>query len=107
MNVFYTIIFALFGVVICRDAKKQLPKPKVGDYCTVAMEQGYSDACVALCMNQAPQNRVAQACRAASMEMPRPTIRRWCEHGYSVAYTKTLKDLKTHFGVRAVMRSEV
>ena len=85
---------------VFRDAKKTLPKPKIGDFCTVAMEQGYSDACFALCMFQTPQNRVAQACRAASMEMPRPTVRRWCEHGYNVAYEKTLKDLNTYFVVQ-------
>eukprot|EP01006_Ploeotia_vitrea_P004298 TRINITY_DN114281_c0_g1_i1.p1 TRINITY_DN114281_c0_g1~~TRINITY_DN114281_c0_g1_i1.p1 ORF type:complete len:210 (+),score=3.70 TRINITY_DN114281_c0_g1_i1:133-762(+) len=87
-------------LAMCRDAKKTLPKPKVGDFCTVAMEQGYSDACFALCMFQTPQNRVAQACRAASMEMPRPTVRKWCEHGYNVAYAKTVKDLKDYFGTQ-------
>lgn len=29
--------------------------------------------------------------------MPRPTVRRWCEHGYNTAYQKTLADLATHF----------
>lgn len=85
---------------ICSDAKKTLPKPKIGDFCTVAMEQGYSDACFALCMYETPVNRVAQACRAASMEMPRPTVRRWCEHGYNVAYKKTLTDLASKFGTQ-------
>ena len=79
------------------DAKRTLPRPKVGDFCTRAMEQGFSDACVALCMDEKPVARVAQACRSAAIEMPRPTIRRWCEHGYNVAYEKTVKDLKTHF----------
>lgn len=81
----------------CREAKKTLPKPKVGDYCTIAMEQGFSDACVALCMDQQPQSRVAQTCRAASMEMPRPTVRKFCEHGYMTAFDKTVKELKNHF----------
>jgi len=61
------------------------------------MEQGFSDACVALCMEQQPVGRVAQTCRAAAIEMPRPTVRRWCEHGYNTAFRKTLTDLKTHF----------
>lgn len=61
------------------------------------MEQGFSDACVALCMEQQPVARVAQSCRAAAIEMPRPTVRRWCEHGYNVAFQKTLNDLRTHF----------
>ena len=33
-----------------RDSKKILPRPKVGDFCDMGMEQGYSDACVAICM---------------------------------------------------------
>ena len=82
---------------MCRQAKKTLPKPKVGEYCTVAMEQGFSDACWALCMSETPVNRVAQACRAASMEMPRPTVRKWCEHGYSKAFDQTSIQLKSHF----------
>ena len=61
------------------------------------MEQGFSDACIALCLEQKPVARVAQTCRAAAIEMPRPTVRKWCETGYNVAYTKTLKDLRTHF----------
>jgi hypothetical protein len=60
-------------MLIFRDAKKTLPKPKVGDFCTNAMEQGFSDACIALCMEQEPVSRIAQSCRAAAVEMPRPT----------------------------------
>lgn len=29
--------------------------------------------------------------------MPRPTVRKWCEHGYSVAYDKVLSELGNHF----------
>lgn len=65
------------------------------------MEQGFSDACVALCMNETPKHRVAQTCRAAAIEMPRPTVRRWCEHGYNVAFTKTTKDLKNRWANEA------
>ena len=75
---------------ICRDAKKTLPKPKVGDYCSNAMEQGFSDACNAICMDEKPVARLAQACRSAAVEMPRPTVRRWCEHGYRTAFEKTV-----------------
>jgi len=82
---------------MCRDAKRTLPRPKVGDFCSTAMEQGFSDACVALCMEQQPVGRVAQTCRAAAIEMPRPTVRKWCEHGYNVAFKKTVDDLRTHF----------
>ena len=45
-------------------------------------------------MGQVPVARVAQTCRSAAIEMPRPTVRKWCEHGYNVAYAKTLKDLR-------------
>ena len=61
------------------------------------MEQGFSDACIALCLEQKPVARVAQTCRAAAIEMPRPTVRKWCETGYNVAYQKTIKDLANHF----------
>lgn len=80
-----------------REAKRTLPRPKVGDFCSTAMEQGFSDVCVAYCMNQVPVARVAQTCRSAAIEMPRPTVRKWCEHGYNVAYAKTLKDLKNYW----------
>jgi len=82
---------------MCRDAKRTLPRPKVGDFCSTAMEQGFSDACVALCMEQEPVGRVSQTCRAAAIEMPRPTVRKWCEHGYNVAFQKTVTDLRSHF----------
>lgn len=65
------------------------------------MEQGFSDACIPLCMGEVPVPRIAQACRAASMEMPRPTIRKWCEHGYKQGYQKTAADLKSHFAAPA------
>merc|ERR1711988_1772055 len=82
---------------MCREAKRTLPRPKVGEFCTWAMEQGFSDACIALCLEQKPVARVAQTCRAAAIEMPRPTVRKWCETGYNVAYQKTIKDLSSHF----------
>ena len=30
-----------------------------------------------------------------------PTVRRWCEHGYNAAFSKTVQDLRDHF--RAVV----
>lgn len=84
-------------MAICADAKKTLPRPKVGDFCSIAMEQGFSDACVSLCMGQPPTPRLAQTCRSASIEMPRPTVRKWCEHGYTVGFQKTVQDLRTYF----------
>ena len=61
------------------------------------MEQGFSDACTSLCLGQRPVPRVAQSCRSAAIEMPRPTVRKWCEHGYNIAYSKTKAELATHF----------
>jgi hypothetical protein len=82
---------------MCRDAKKVLPRPKVGDFCTMAMEQAYSDVCMDYCMGKIPVSRLAQTCRAASMEMPRPTVRRWCEHGYTEAFKASKRVLATVF----------
>jgi len=50
--------------------------------------------------------RVAQTCRAAAIEMPRPTVRRWCEHGYNVAFEKTVTDLSSHFRIEAPIVEE-
>ena len=44
----------LHGLLLSREAKKTLPRPKVGDFCSVAMEQGFSDACVPLCLGNTP-----------------------------------------------------
>lgn len=98
---FYFSNFFLLFSNLFREAKRTLPRPKVGDFCSNAMEQGFSDACVSLCMEERPVPRVAQTCRAAAIEMPRPTVRRWCEHGYNVAFEKTIKDLSSHFRTEA------
>ncbi len=61
------------------------------------MEQAYSDVCMPLCLEESPVNRLAQSCRAAAIEMPRPTVRRWCEHGYSTAFQKANRELEKYF----------
>eukprot|EP00602_Paraphysomonas_sp_CaronLab_P005667 CAMPEP_0185027446 /NCGR_PEP_ID=MMETSP1103-20130426/12513_1 /TAXON_ID=36769 /ORGANISM="Paraphysomonas bandaiensis, Strain Caron Lab Isolate" /LENGTH=159 /DNA_ID=CAMNT_0027561447 /DNA_START=286 /DNA_END=765 /DNA_ORIENTATION=- len=61
------------------------------------MEDGFKDACYALCQEVKPVPRVAQSCRAAAVELPRPTIRKWCEHGYREGYRATTEALKTYF----------
>jgi hypothetical protein len=86
-------------MAMCRDAKKVLPRPKVGDFCSAAMEQGFKDACFALCQGQTPVPKIAQACRAAAIELPRPTVRNWCEHGYRQGYDKTVADMSSYFTV--------
>jgi hypothetical protein len=80
-----------------RDAKKHLPRPKVGDFCSRAMEDGFKDACYALCQGEKPVPRIAQACRAAAIELPRPTVRKWCEHGYKQGFGGTIEGLKNYF----------
>jgi hypothetical protein len=90
-----------------RNAKKTLPRPKIGDFCSNAMEMGFSDACVPLCIGEKPRNRVAQSCRAASMEMPRPTVRKWCEHGYNEGFSKTYRELNNHFQSEEVVPEPV
>lgn len=91
---------------MCREAKKTLPRPKIGDTCSIAMEQGFSDACISLCMGEQPVSRLAQSCRKAASEMPKPTVRRWCEHGYNVAFSKTTKDLTQHFIKKEISSKE-
>ena len=81
---------------ICHDADQQ-PSRKVGYYCNQASEKAYIQACQALCQNNDPIQSIASACRAAASELPRPTVRRWCEHGYSTSFSKTLKDLRSMF----------
>lgn len=70
------------------------------------MEQGFKDACQALCQGNKPVPRIAQSCRAAAIEMPRPTVRKWCEHGYRQGYSKTVESLKTYF-LESVAESDV
>lgn len=89
--------YEVMTLEMCREAKKTLPRPKIGDFCVRAMEQGFSDSCIALCMDERPVSRVAQSCRAAAVEMPRPTVRKWCEHGYTVSFQTTIEQLRFHF----------
>ena len=69
--------YEVLSLDICREAKKTLPRPKIGDTCSIAMEQGFSDACISLCMGEKPVSRLAQSCRKAASEMPKPTVRRY------------------------------
>ena len=84
-------------------------------------------------MEEQVVSRIAQTCRAAAMEMPRPTVRKWfcstavhifsvyiiitifffnyyffsriylyrCEHGYSVAFDKTRREVGNYFKAEA------
>jgi hypothetical protein len=61
------------------------------------MEDGFKDACFSLCRDERPVPRISQSCRAASMELPRPTVRKWCEHGYRQGYKATMDSLTNYF----------
>lgn len=70
------------------------------------MEDGYKDACYALCQEREPIPRISQACRGAAMELPRPTVRKWCEHGYRQGFKATIDSLSNYF-VRESSESEL
>lgn len=91
VNLFFCVLFT------DREAKKLLPRPKIGDFCTRAMEDGFKDACYAMCNDRDPIPRISQACRAAAMELPRPTVRKWCEHGYRQGFKATIDSLSDYF----------
>jgi hypothetical protein len=61
------------------------------------MEDGFKDACYALCEGERPVPRISQACRAAAIELPRPVVRKWCEHGYKQGYHATVDSLYSYF----------
>jgi len=92
-NVCNEMMLDVLTASICAEAKRTTPIPKLGSFCSMAMERGYRDACLALCMDRKPTYDIAQACRTAAIELPRPTVRTWCEHGYREAFYKTSKDL--------------
>lgn len=50
------------------------------------METGYYDVCMPLCLGQKVENRQWYACRKVSDELPKPTMARWCEHGYVAGF---------------------
>ena len=82
---------------ICADALKQQSSSKPGSFCRMAMEKGFKDSCLALCVKRKAEYDIAATCRAAATELPRPAVRRWCEHGYREAFYKTSKDLAVLF----------
>ena len=50
------------------------------------MEAGYYDVCMPLCLHQRIENRQWYACKKVSDELPKPTMARWCEHGYGEGF---------------------
>jgi hypothetical protein len=48
-------------------------------------------------MQERPEFKVAEACRSAAIEMPRPTVRKWCEHGYEQAFLRATRDVGALF----------
>jgi hypothetical protein len=65
------------------------------------MEQGFYDVCVPSCLGKTPQNGIAAACKKASHELPKPTMGKWCEHGYREAYRTSSIKLEGMFGEAA------
>ena len=41
-----------------------------------------------------------------AIEMPRPTVRKWCEHGYNAAFEKTKRDVSNYFKSESNKRSK-
>lgn len=69
-----------------REARKLYPRPRVGNACSDGMEAGFYDVCMPTCMGKESENRIWYACKKASDELPKPTMARWCEHGYREGY---------------------
>lgn len=61
------------------------------------MEIGYYDACIPMCLNKPVENRQWYACQKVSNELPKPTMARWCEHGYLEGYRGALQKLQGVF----------
>jgi hypothetical protein len=80
------------------DAKKLYPRPRVGDACIRGMENGFYDVCVPACLAKAPENRIWSACKKSSNELPKPTMGKWCEHGYREGYRAASIKLEGVFG---------
>jgi hypothetical protein len=82
---------------ICAEARRHLPRPRVGDFCSRAMEHAYHDVCLSLCHGTKPKSQLSNACRPAYSELPKPTIAQFCEHGYNTGYTVSMEHLKNYF----------
>lgn len=57
------------------------------------MESAFYDYCVPTCLGRSPENRIWHACKKASDELPKPTMGKWCEHGYREGYRATVLKL--------------
>ena len=90
---------SVLDMSICAEARRHLPRPRVGDFCSRAMETAYHDVCLALCHGRTPKAMTVEHCRPAYSELPKPTIARFCEHGYNTGFRVTSDKLKNRFVV--------
>jgi len=70
----------------CRQYRKTLPRPKVGNACRTGYMEAVTDACFATCTGEAATNVVSQACRQYRAEMPKPVMFNSCETGYNAGF---------------------
>merc|ERR1719502_1978320 len=75
--------------IACRQYRKTLPRPKVGNACRTGYEEAVTDACFATCTGEAATNVVSQACRPYRAAMPKPVMFNSCETGYNAGFTET------------------
>ena len=72
--------------IACRNHRKILPRPKVGNACMSAYWEGFTDSCFASCSGDQPTSMVSSVCRSARSEMPKPMVYRSCETGYNTGF---------------------
>lgn len=61
------------------------------------MEAAFYDVCVPTCLGKDTENRIWQSCKKVSDELPKPTMARWCEHGYREGFRTTVLKLEGVF----------
>lgn len=74
--------------IACRQYRKTLPRPKVGNACRIGYQEAVTDACFAFCTGEEATNVVSQACRQYRAEMPKPVMFNSCETGYNAGFSE-------------------
>ena len=72
----------------CRNYRKTLPRPKVGNACMSSYWEGFTDACFATCSGETATSMLQNVCRSAKKEMPKPMVYRSCETGYNSGFAE-------------------
>jgi len=78
----------LNAAIPCRQWRKTLPRPKVGNACRTGYQEAVTDACFATCTGEQAINVVSQACRQFRGEMPKPVMFNSCETGYNAGFSE-------------------